>query len=267
MEATHRLTRLHDERTKARAFTLVELLVVISIIALLIAMLLPAIAAARDVARVVVCKSNLRQKYIAISAYNNDGKRLDLVTVMSNEFSADWMQRISTYLGAVSTTSWVWPNFQTTVAASGTVGWRQMKIFRCPSTDGVRPYGDWWASGTLGNYYWPSYTAVSLGNWSDFSTVWKVRNATAWKAHEFGMTREPIIAEGRSSGSNLAQFPWYGGRGSFFGNIHSFVNNALLNDGTVVGRELPPCSRITGYWATFYWGPQKTSYPAATWTY
>ena len=43
------------------AFTLIELLVVISIIALLIAILLPALAASRESARSVACLSTVRQ--------------------------------------------------------------------------------------------------------------------------------------------------------------------------------------------------------------
>jgi len=59
-------------REKAGGFTLIELLVVIAIIAILAAMLLPVLGRAREQARSVSCRSNLRQLALIMVMYAHD---------------------------------------------------------------------------------------------------------------------------------------------------------------------------------------------------
>lgn len=58
--------------SKYRGFTLVELLVVISIIALLMGVLLPALQKARSQARKIVCANNLKQIFVGLTIFAND---------------------------------------------------------------------------------------------------------------------------------------------------------------------------------------------------
>jgi prepilin-type N-terminal cleavage/methylation domain-containing protein/prepilin-type processing-associated H-X9-DG protein len=114
---------------RRRAFTLVELLVVVGIIAILIAILLPAMNKARESARAVACASNLRQIGLGFLMYANENRQ-------RLPFHADW--------GPPHDEDWIhWqpgpgrdPNDLTrTSAIAKYMGNFTADVFRCPSDD------------------------------------------------------------------------------------------------------------------------------------
>ena len=84
--------------SRALAFTLVELLVVIGIIAVLVSILLPSLNKARQQARTVACLSNLHQIGIAIQMYANDNRQFLPASKQVTGGAAHWKFEIAPYI-------------------------------------------------------------------------------------------------------------------------------------------------------------------------
>jgi len=83
-----------------KGFTLIELLVVIAIIALLLAILLPSLKAVKEVAREVICKSNLRQWYVASKSYLADNDNKFWKPQALGTWSTTWILSTKPYYGS-----------------------------------------------------------------------------------------------------------------------------------------------------------------------
>jgi prepilin-type N-terminal cleavage/methylation domain-containing protein len=113
-----------ENNTKLRrnsGFTLIELLVVIAIIAILAAMLLPALAKAKEKARQIACVSNLKQMGIALTMFVDDNNGFfPLASDSSLGGTNIWTLSLQPYLPLSAN------------AAAGTSG-TENKVFVCPS--------------------------------------------------------------------------------------------------------------------------------------
>ena len=135
-----------------RAFTLIELLVVLAIIAILVALLLPSLSAAKGKARQATCLNNLKQINLGVRMYADDHD--NVLTLVSTNHSpnvwTDYRNWIGSYVGLPAASS------------------PQDTLFACPAD--IFHYKDAYAS---------SYVAQSLhsgSNWNYSSYAFNAGN-------------------------------------------------------------------------------------------
>jgi prepilin-type N-terminal cleavage/methylation domain-containing protein/prepilin-type processing-associated H-X9-DG protein len=155
----------HAHRSSTRAFTLVELLVVIGIIAVLVAMLLPALQSARRQAAMVQCQSNMRQVSMAMLMY---------IDAHKGKFPPATALTGFAIIEAAYPNGWWWPNelvrgnyikapsvYAGPGSPTNSKRFNAANVFRCP--EGVEQ--EYWPSPGNGDGLYPTHHHNNRFTW------------------------------------------------------------------------------------------------------
>src|SRR5436190_13039206 len=152
-----------------RAFTLVELLVVIAIIGVLVALLLPAVQAAREAARRSSCGNNVKQLGLALHNYHDTNRKFPMAgyltappvtTSSSLPFHHTWLTSLLPFMeqqALYDNTNMMLPAWGQPIVS------REIPTLRCPSDGGYngsvsdhQNIGITNYAGSEGYHWWPS---------------------------------------------------------------------------------------------------------------
>ncbi len=175
--------KLHQRK---EAFTLIELLVVIAIIALLLSVILPALRTAKEAAREVVCKSNLRQWHLCFKLYlqENDNHFTPAQTVGSSWYS--WMDLMERYYDTDDVFLCPSANSLPAVSGSPTVVWSDpAKLNSC-----WRAY-----NASISREYYGSYGLNYWVNTKGTNTSWAAENYFGTDLFNYSSSTIPLFSD------------------------------------------------------------------------